>query len=155
VAIQFRPVGLTDLPAMAAIRAQEWGTEDYWRDRIAMYLRGEQSPGQALPERAAVAAVEGTRLLGFAAGHRTRRFGCDGELQWVHVVESSRGQGIAVRLIREIGAWFVEQGARRICVNVEPDNLAARQLYQRCGAEPLAGRSHWMIWEDSRAMLVD
>jgi ribosomal protein S18 acetylase RimI-like enzyme len=59
--------------------------------------------------------------------------------------------GIAQRLIGQIGAWFMEQGARRICVNVEPDNVAARSFYQRCGAQSL--KSYWMVWEGPRAML--
>lgn len=32
------------------------------------------------------------------------------------------------------GAWFVEQRAYRICVNVAPENIAARKVYRRCGA---------------------
>jgi hypothetical protein len=47
------------------------------------------SPQQALPARAAFVAMDGTKLVGFVAGHRTRRLGCDGELQWVNVVEGN------------------------------------------------------------------
>ena len=54
-------------------------------------------------------------------------------------------------LLREIGFWFVEQGARRICVDVEPNNAVARGLYSRCGAKPL--KPYWMIWENSRDMV--
>ena len=46
-----------------------------------------------------------------------------------------------------MGAWFVEQNAVRICVDVQPQNIAARKLYARCGAQPL--NLHWMVWEDS------
>ena len=151
MAITFRPADALDVPAMAAIRAQEWETEAFWAGRIGMYLRAEHSPQQALRARAAFVALDGSILVGFVAGHRTRRFGCDGEVQWINVAEGSRGHGIAERLIGQIGAWFVEQGARRICVNVEPDNVIARGLYSRCGAQPL--RDYWMIWENS-GMLV-
>ena len=148
--ITLRPVELSDIPLMAAIRAQEWGTETFWTGRIGLYLSGGHSPQEALPARAAFAALDGAELVGFVAGHLTRRLGCDGELQWINVVEERRGQGIADRLMLKIGAWFVELDAYRVCVNVEPKNTAARRLYIRCGAQPL--NDNWMIWEDSRAM---
>jgi predicted GNAT family acetyltransferase len=135
---------------MAAIRAQEWGTESFWTDRIGLYLSGEHSPPEALPARAAFVAMDGTKLVGFVAGHRTRRLGCDAELQWVNVVEEKRGRGIADGMMAKIGTWFVEQNAVRVCVNVDPRNTAARKLYARCGAQPL--NDLWMIWEDARAM---
>ena len=94
--------------------------------------------------------MDGTKLVGFVAGHRTRRLGCDGELQWVNVVEEKRGLGIADGMIAMIGTWFVRQNALRICVNVDSGNAAARKLYARCGAQPL--RNYWMTWEDARAM---
>src|SRR3954447_12634089 len=149
-----RPADSTDIPGIAALRAREWQTEAYWTDRITNYLQGKQSPHDAEPERAAFVALDGTALVGFVAGHRTRRLGCDGELQWINVAEQSRGRGIAAKLICEIGAWFVGESARRICVNVEPDNVVARRIYGRCGAQPLSGRSHWMVWEDSRSMVA-
>ena len=149
-----RPVDTTDIPAIAALRAREWESEAYWIDRITNYLQRKQSPHDAEPQRAAFVAVDGIALVGFVAGHRTRRLGCDGELQWINVAERSRRRGIAAKLIREIGAWFVEESARRICVNVEPDNVGARRIYRRCGAQPLSGRSHWMVWEDSRSIVA-
>ena len=147
--ITLRPVEPSDIPLMAAIRAREWATETFWTGRIGLYLSGKHSPQQALPARAAFVALEGTELVGFVAGHRTRRLVCDGELQWINVVEERRGQGIADSLMMKIGAWFVEQDAHRVCVNVEPQNTAARRLYSRCRAQPL--NEYWMIWEDSRA----
>jgi GNAT superfamily N-acetyltransferase len=135
---------------MAAIRAQEWETEAFWAVRIGLYLSGEHSPRQALPRRAAFVALDGGELVGFVAGHRTRRLGCDGELQWVNVARESRGQGIAGRLMVRIGEWFAEQNANRVCVNVAAGNTAARRLYARHGAQALD--EHWMIWEDSRAV---
>jgi GNAT superfamily N-acetyltransferase len=152
--IILRPAHTADIPEIAAMRARDWETEAYWTDRITNYLQGNQSPREAEPERAAFVALDGTALVGFVAGHRTRRLGCDGELQWINVAEQSRGHGIAAKLIGQIGAWFVEEGARRICVNVEPDNVVARRMYGRCGARPLSGKSHWMVWDDSRAMIA-
>ena len=145
-----RPVERSDIPGMAALRALEWQTEEYWIERIGLYLSGEHSPKQGLPSRAAFVAKEDDQLVGFVAGHLTRRFGCDGELEWVNVAPDRRGLGIADKLVARMGEWFVEQGARRICVDVAPENHAARKLYARCGAQVL--NKHWMVWDDARVM---
>jgi GNAT superfamily N-acetyltransferase len=148
--VLIRPFAEIDIPAMAAIRALEWETEAYWTRRIALYLGGEHSPRHASSDRAAFVAIAGNEMAGFVAGHRTRRYKCDGELQWINVAPLQRGRGIADQLIARMGAWFVEQNAVRICVDVQPQNIAARKLYARCGAQPL--NPHWMVWEDSRRM---
>jgi ribosomal protein S18 acetylase RimI-like enzyme len=148
--IAIRPVEERDIAAMAAIRARERETEAFWAPRIAAYLSGEHSPQQALAARAAFVATEGDAMLGFVSGHRTRRYGCDGELQWVNVAEEARGRGIAGMLMERMAEWFVEQGALRVCVNVAPDNVPAVRLYAKHGAKPL--NEHWMVWDDVRRM---
>lgn len=153
-----RPVQEGDIPAMAAIRAQEWQNEAFWADRIARYLRGEHSPQHALAARAAFVAIEENTLAGFVAGHRTRRHQCDGELQWINVTEERRGHGIAGKLLEKMADWFMDQGAVRICVNVDPSNIVARRFYAKCGARVLNEQildSQWMIWEDARLMRCD
>ena len=150
MAVMLRSVEDTDVPSMAAIRALESGSEEFWVDRISRYLSGHHSPQQALTARTAFVAVDGRDLVGFVAGHKTRRFGCDGELQWINVARQRRSLGIAGQLMTKIGMWFVALDARRICVNVDPDNLTARRLYMRHGAQIL--NNQWMIWEDARAM---
>jgi predicted GNAT family acetyltransferase len=142
VGITFRPAQVADIPALAVIRAAEWETEAYWTRRIGEYLREEGAQ-----DRTILVAEDGETIVGFVAGHRTRRFGCDGELQWVNVAREIRRRGIGAMLVREIGCWFVEQGTRRICVDVEPDNAVARGLYSRCGARSF--KPYWMIWENS------
>lgn len=150
MAVRLRLAEESDVPSMAAIRALEWGTEAFWKDRISRYLRGQHSPRQALAARTAFVATDGSHLAGFVAGHKTRRFGCDGELQWINVVKERRGQGVADLLMTTMGAWFAAQHARRICVNVDPSNVTARRLYARHGAQIL--NEHWMTWEDARVM---
>ena len=119
---------------------------------MARYLAGEHHPQQALPLRVAfLAEDDGGAVVGFIAGHLTRRFGSDGELQWVFVAPSLRGGAVAARLLRCLAAWFVAQGARRICVNVAPDNRRARAFYARYGARDLS--DHWMEWPDVAAAL--
>ena len=139
-----RPAENGDLDAMAAIRAREWETEAYWKLRIGSYMALEDSI------RAIFVAVDDGAIVGFVAGHRTRRHGCDAELQWLNVVPAQRGNGITGRLLVTMGSWFVEQGALRVCVDVEPKNTAARGLYARYGATRL--NDHWMVWEDARTI---
>jgi GNAT superfamily N-acetyltransferase len=129
--VTIRPFEDHDIPSMASIRAQEWETEAFWQERISWYLRKEHSPRQALSARVAFVALQEGEVVGFVAGHRTRRYGCKGELQWITVVKAKRGCGVAGELLSKISAWFVEQKAFHICVDVDPKNAAARNLYAK------------------------
>jgi GNAT superfamily N-acetyltransferase len=135
---------------MAQIRARRWETEAFWIDRIGRYLKGEHYPQHALAARAAFVATDDEKIVGFVAGHRTRRHGCDGELEWIDVAEEQRRQGIAGKLIVKIADWFVEHKAVRICVDVDPANAVARALYAKHGAQEL--NPHWMVWPDATLM---
>jgi GNAT superfamily N-acetyltransferase len=146
-AIIYRPGSHADIPAMALIRAAEWETEDYWRKRIAEYMDRQAHAQKALLPRIYV-AVEDSYVVGFSAGHLTRRFDCDGELQWINVVKGRRGSGIASQLTRLLAAWFVENGAKRICI--DPDDTS-RKFYESLGVVPL--NAHWMVWEDISILL--
>ena len=141
----------SDIPAMARIRALEWETEVYWRTRITRYLDGELHPQHALTLRVSYSALEGDSLVGFIAGHLTRRFACDGELEWINVDQERRGTDVASELLRLLAAWFVEQNAFRICVDVDPANTTARHFYMKHGAEDL--NPHWLVWNDIKVVL--
>jgi GNAT superfamily N-acetyltransferase len=139
--VQYRKAGLADIPRLIELpRAGEAGGDH----RMAQYLAGEHHPQQALPPRVLWMASAGEAPIGYTAGHLTRRFGCDGELQWIYVVAEHRRSGVASALLRLLAAWFVEQGARRVCVDVGDDE--ARPFYRRHGAVEL--NRHWMVWED-------
>lgn len=146
-----RPAEGYDVAGMATIRAQEWESQRYWEKRISGYLAGEHHPQQALPERAAFVAEKDDTIVGFVAGHRTRRFACDAELEWINVAAAYRGQGTAGRLLVRMLAWFVEQEAFRVCVNVAPENIPASRLYARYGAQAL--QQYWMVWPDLRSVV--
>ena len=144
----YRMATEADIAGMAEIRVREWGTREQWEQTISLYLAGLHHPRHALAARACYVALEDGRVVGFAAGHRTRRFGCDGELQWMNVLPEQRRTGVASELLRLVANWFVSQSAFRICVDVRPDNTAARAFYRRHGAEEL--NTHWLVWTDSR-----
>jgi ribosomal protein S18 acetylase RimI-like enzyme len=149
--MQYREAEKLDVPAMASIRASYSGTQEYWEERIAGYLNGEIHPQKALPPRVSYVAVEGDSVVGFIAGHLTRRYACDGELEWIDVVPEQRRQGIASELLRLLATWFVEQNASKICVNVAPDNPAGVGFYQRYGAVGL--NDYFLVWNNIGSVL--
>lgn len=140
----------SDVLRMAEIRAQRWGTREFWVDRIGSYLHGTYFPQHALSSRAVFVAERDGVVAGFVAGHQTTRHGCDGELEWIDVAEESRRLGIAAKLLASAGSWFVEQNLLRICVNVDPANSVARTFYAKHGA--LVLNPHWLVWEDAHLM---
>lgn len=139
-----------DVPAMAALRAEAWATQEYWIPRVGAYLTGRIGAREALPEFAMFVAEDAGVVVGFVAGHRTTRHGCQGELQWMNVARSHQGRGIAGKLLAAMAAWFVEEGAVRVCADVELDNAAARAFYAKHGAVDL--KPSWMVWEDVRVV---
>jgi ribosomal protein S18 acetylase RimI-like enzyme len=142
-----------DVAGMARIRAAEWGEQEYWEKRILGYIQGDVFPQKALKPRSVYVALDGDTAAGFVAGHLTRRYECDGELEWINVAADKRGSGIATELLRRLASWFVEQKALKICVDVQPMNTAARKFYRRTGAEDL--NPHWMVWKDIRVVFKD
>jgi ribosomal protein S18 acetylase RimI-like enzyme len=147
----YRPVEPADIPALARIRGADRETEAHWHIRISRYLNHEHHPQQSLMPRVIYVAAEGNSVVGFVAGHLTRRFACDGELQWIDVIPECRGMGVASELLHLLVSWFVEQKAFRVCVNVDPANTRAQRFYRRHGAEPL--NEHWLVWNDIRVVL--
>lgn len=149
--VRYREAGPSDVAALERVRAEggwEGGAPD---GRMARYLAGEHHPQHALPPRVVYVAVDGDSVVGLIAGHLTRRFGCDGELQWILVRPDHRGRGVAAELLRLLAAWFAGRNARRICVDVDPENAAARRFYRKHGAGDL--NRHWLVWDDIGAVL--
>src|SRR5258708_10752624 len=100
-------------------------------------------PRYRIPEFFSI-LLEGDSLVGFIAGHLTRRYACDGELEWINVIPERRGSAVASELLRLQATWFVEQRASRICVDVDPNNTSARRFYKRHDAVDL--NEHWLVW---------
>jgi len=149
----YREATTDDVPALARIRAAEWGDETYWRDRILGYMSGELHPRHALEPRVVLVATDETAIVGFIAGHLTTRFNCDGELQWINVIPEHRGAGIAEELLYRLAAWFMERNAKRVCVDVAPDNPTARAFYSKYGAVNF--KPSWMLWKDITPLSYD
>jgi GNAT superfamily N-acetyltransferase len=149
--IECREARDSDLEVLARIRAAEWGNEQYWRDRIRGYASGALNPQQALAPRVIYVAIDKSEITGFIAGHLTRRFDCDGELEWLNVVAEKRRSGVARMLLLVLASWFDEKGAKRICVDADPENPTARAFYRKHGAQDLD--PHWLVWPDITELL--
>jgi GNAT superfamily N-acetyltransferase len=134
---------------MAACRAgdPDNGPAD---ERMAGYLEGRHHPRHGLAPRAAFVALSDERIVGYVAGHLTTRYDCDGEVQYLYVAPPHRRSGIASELLRHLACWFIEQDARKVCVDVNLDSPAAQPFYARHGAVAL--NKHWMVWEDVGAL---
>ena len=147
-ALLYRRVGLADVPLLIELpREGEAGGDR----RMPQYLAGEHHPQNALLPRAMWMATDGDDTpVGYVAGHLTRRFDCDGELQWIYVVPDHRRTHVASELLALVAGWFVENGARRVCVDVGSED--ARPFYRYHGAVEL--NKHWMVWEDIGQSLV-
>jgi GNAT superfamily N-acetyltransferase len=150
--VRYRTARQADVPAMARLRAANLPSEEAWKLRIASYLAKEHHPRQALRPRISYVALAGNALVGYIAGHLTRRYQCDGELQWINVIPKQRGTGVAAELLRRLAKWYVRQKARRVCVDVDPANTPARRFYAKHGAQTLSAR--WLVWPDIKAALT-
>lgn len=146
--IAYDVAAASDVAALAALRsAGEAGGAS--AERMARYLAGTHHPQQALKPRVIYMASAEARPIGYVAGHLTKRYGCDGELQWIYVAPDYRGSGVAAELLRLLAVWFSEHDAARVCVDV--GDVSGRRFYEKFGAEPL--NEHWMVWTDIGAVL--
>ncbi|MBS1724729.1 MAG: GNAT family N-acetyltransferase [Armatimonadetes bacterium] len=132
-----------DVQRVAACRHPDDGVAD---ERMRAYLEGRHDPHEAEGPRVMLYAVESAVVVGYIAGHRTHRFGFEGELQYLYVHPDRRRQRIATRLITQLAEWFSSEGISRVCVNVASDNSGARDCYAKIGAQEFS--THWMCWEN-------
>ena len=151
--MQFREAGISDGDSLAKIRSEVWGNEAYWKERITGYMNCTHHPQQALMPRIIYVAIDDESIVGFIAGHLTRRYDCDGELEWVNVISNYRMGGVAFRLLKLLAAWFIQRNAHRICVDADPGNVIARNFYTKYGAVEL--NKHWLVWNDIRVVLAE
>lgn len=131
---------------MARLRDASGWTGGADETTMRRYMTGAHHPQLARAPRVAFVAEADGAIAGFVAGHLTRRFGCEGELQWILVAPEHRGTPAATRLLAALATWFVAHDAARVCVNVAQENDVARRFYARHGATELS--AHWMVWAD-------
>jgi hypothetical protein len=67
----------------------------------------------------------GDKIAGLIAGHLTNRLECEGELQWIEVMEDYRRIGIASGIFKLLADWLNQQQCLKICIDVGPKNTKA------------------------------
>ncbi len=159
--IHYREAGIADVPAIAQVNGdtlRECGldTAGVWdlerlRGRWDGYVRGLQHPRHALKPRILFAAFAGDRMVGYIAGHFSRRHGAEGELQSLYVLSDYQSQGIGTALLARLAGWFIAHGRRSVCVGVDPAN-PYRRFYEKHAARYL--NQHWLVWDDIAAIPV-
>jgi GNAT superfamily N-acetyltransferase len=156
--MQVRPAAEADLPAIARVQARTMVAADHYPDsvdeeseyrrlvpRVSGYFRGSYDPQCALAERVLfVAECEG-EIVGFIAGHRSTRRGCNAELEWLFVLPHWQRQGVGGRLLQPLREWFTARNSTRVIVDAPPAN-PSRAFYLKHGAIPLDGP--WLYWKD-------
>ena len=150
--LQYREATSADAPAMARCRLTDpaAGAAD---PRMAAYLEGRHHPQQALLPRVGYVARDGDTVVGYIAGHRTQRFGYEGEVQYLFVAPEHRRRGVATALLRRLAEWFRAQGVAKVCVDVDITSPGAQPFYVRHGAEALD--RYWYGWQDIDRVLRD
>ena len=150
--VRYREASASDVADMARSRAADpaAGPAD---PRMAAYLEGRHHPRHALLPRVAFVALQEDGVVGYIAGHLTRRYDCDGEVQYLFVTPSHRRMGVGTELLRRLAGWFAGQRAFRICVDVNVDSPAADPFYTWRGARPL--NRYWRVWDDIRKGAIE
>jgi ribosomal protein S18 acetylase RimI-like enzyme len=144
--IIYREATNPDIPLLAKIRGDDAETRAFWNNRITGYMNLTHHPQHALDTRVIYLACADEAIIGFIAGHLTKRYNCEGELQWINVIDEYQNRGIASALVKLLANWFIDQRSYKICV--DPGNVIVRNFYKKNGAEDL--NTHWMFWEDIR-----
>lgn len=128
--VDFRPATSSDVLAMARCRLADpaAGPAD---PRMEAYFDGQHHQQQALLMKAGYVASIGGQVVGYIAGHRTKRHGCEGEVQYLFVASRHRRRGIGTVLLRRLANWFHEQGAARVCVGVADDSPPEAKPFSR------------------------
>ena len=147
----YREANKSDVTSLARVRAENQAYEEFWHERIRLYMDQKHHPQQALPKRILFIAEDGESPVGLIAGHLTRRLECDGELQWVDVIPEYRKRGIASSLLKHLADWFLEHHAKKICVNCVTDNSIAQKFYKSQGAQKY--NDYWLVWKDISCVL--
>ncbi|MGH9817143.1 MAG: GNAT family N-acetyltransferase [Candidatus Acidiferrales bacterium] len=129
---------------MAELTIRAAGVAD---PRVAAYFDGQHHPQHALPQRVGYVASHNGTVIGYIAGHLTTRHGCEGEVQYLFVAPGRRRCGVATELLRLLGNWFRQHGARKVCVAVAADTpQEALPFFESASASPL--KKNWYAWED-------
>ena len=151
--IRYREATILDIPEIARLCADSRQEVGYWRARIEGYVKLEFNPHQATDSRLLYVAVQKGIVIGFIAGHLTKRQEYSGQIQWLGTALQIRRAGIASTLLRILAGWFIEQGVKSVRVDIDPENTGARDFYQHHHASSI--NQYWLYWDDIAVVIND
>jgi GNAT superfamily N-acetyltransferase len=95
--------------------------------------------GAASPHASVYVAVEGDRIVGFAAGNRRDppKLGFDAELSAIYLAAERKRRGLGRRLVAAVAADQRQRGATGLVTWVIAKNQGARAFYEALGGELL------------------
>lgn len=144
--VQYRQATILDIPEIARLCADSRQEVGYWNARIGAYVKIEFNPHQATESRMVYVAIEKGVIIGFIAGHLTKRQEYVGQIQWIGTAPQNRRTGIASDLLWILAGWFIENNVNSVRVDVDPENFVTRDFYKRHHAFGL--NQHWLYWDD-------
>lgn len=116
----------------AAVAVDDAAFDQDWR----MGPLGLAEARRSTPRSVFLTTHDGDRLTGFVVVGAAIT---TGYLQRLAVDPADRGRGLGRDLVRAACRWAAEQGATRIVLNTQPDNVAAAALYRSEGFTGSAG----------------
>lgn len=146
--VQYRAATARDVAEIARVCAQNGENESYWRARIDGYLSLEFNPHQSTVQRLVYVAVQEQTIIGFIAGHLTKRNDYPGQVQWIMIAETFRRSGIASELLTILAGWFSEHHAIGVRTDIDPGNPSAEMFYRHHHASGI--NKYWLYWDDIR-----
>ena len=160
--IEYREAGLEHVDEIAQVESDTKRESDLaepaiydvqrLRSRWEGYLRRIRHPQHAEGPRIVFAATLNGRMIGFIAGHFSRRYETEGELQSIHILKDFQGRGVGAELLKRLAAWFITHQRRKICVGIDPASPYKR-FYEKHGARRI--NPHWLVWEDIACVLEE
>jgi len=129
----------------------EQGTSEapHWDE--AQYRVMLQDAGQDVLRRVLFVAVDGKRVVGFAAGAVVVE---EAELESVAVDDAWRRWGVGRALSEAVFGWAGTQGAKRVRLEVRAANEAAHALYLGLGFEACGMRRGYYVDPVDDAVLM-
>lgn len=151
--VRYREATIADVPAIARLCAESRQEEGYWKARIEGYLNLEFNPHQATTDRMICVAIKKEIIIGFIAGHLTKRQEYAGQIQWIGTALQNRRVGIASELLSILSEWFIGHDVKSVRVDIDPENTAAQEFYRHHHASGI--NQYWLYWDDIAVVVRD
>jgi RimJ/RimL family protein N-acetyltransferase len=119
---------LDDPDVLRFTRIPEPPPADFARTWIARY-ESARTDGTA---EAFAALDDDGRFVGLALAPQIERESGEVELGYI-TAPAARGHGVAVWMLRELTSWAFADGALRIVLIINTDNVASEKVAERCG----------------------